>query len=300
MSASESPAKLSFREAAIRSKRISQRKYDKAVELAGTDDEEVISATLVKSGVITEYQAQQLRAGRTKLNLGQYLVTEFIGQGGMGQVFKAVHDVMGRECAVKVLPLEKLTAETQDRFMREVKTQSGLDSPYIVRAFDAGTDGRVHYLVTEYVPGTDLRRLVKNNGPLSMDDAASIVSQAAMGLQHAHEYGIVHRDVKTRQHLGPRPDGHAKVTDIGLSVWSTSDDPHVGKIVGTADYLAPEQVRDPHTVDGLSDIYSLGCTLYYAVTGKVPFPGGDTKSKMPSSTASRTPWHPSAVCAGFE
>ncbi len=292
MTSHDGKTKLSFREAAVRSQLVSQRKYDKVVALAGTDDEEVVAATLVKSGVITQYQAQQLSAGRTKLTLGPYLITEFIGQGGMGQVFKGVHDVMGRQCAVKVLPLDKLTEESRASFIHEIRVQAELDSPYVVRAYDAGRDGKVHYLVTEYVPGTDLRKVVRQRGPLPMSDAASIISQAAMGLQHAHELGIVHRDVKPGNIL-VTPDGHAKISDIGLAAWTMmlDSDPRSKKIVGTADYLSPEQVLNPRSIDHQSDIYSLGCTLYYAVTGKVPFPGGDSRSKC-KRHCEQTPWHP--------
>ena len=295
MGTSQPEPKLTFQQAAIGSGLISTKKYDKVVALAETDDEAVIAATLVKSGVITQYQSQQLRAGRTKMNLGPYLITDFIAQGGMGQVFKGVHDVMGRECAVKVLPLEKLNKESRESFMREVRLQAGLDSPYIVRAFDAGKDGQVHYLVTEFVPGTDLRRVVRRNGPLSMGDSALIISQAALGLQYAHDLGIVHRDVKPGNIL-VTPDGHAKLSDIGLAAWSMGldDDPRAGKIVGTADYLSPEQIRDPLAVGPLSDIYSLGCTLYYTVTGKVPFPGGDSRSKC-RRHCEETPWHPRRI-----
>lgn len=291
MSIDDSPA-LNFRDAALRSGLVSARKYKRVVDLAGTDDEEVISATLVKSGVITPYQAAQLADGRTKFHLGPYEITDGIGQGGMGHVFKAVHKVMGRECAVKTLPLEKLTEEAHDSFIREIRLQAGLDNPYVVRAFDAGKEGNVHYLVTEYVPGTDLRRLIKNNGPLSMDQAAMIISQAAQGLQYAHDLGLVHRDVKPGNIL-VTPEGHAKVSDIGLAAWSMAleDDPRAGKIVGTADYLSPEEIRNPRVVGPLSDIYSLGCTLYYAVTGKVPYPGGDSKSKC-RRHCEQTPWHP--------
>ena len=220
MATSESPSKPTFEQAAVRSGLISQRKYDRVIELAGTDDENIIAATLVKSGVITEYQAHQLHAGQTKFTLGDYLITDGIGQGGMGQVFKAVHKVLGRECAVKVLPraMREKTPEALASFMREMRLQAGLDSPYLVRAFDAGKDGQVHYLVTEYVPGNDLRRLIKNNGPLTMGDAALIVSQAALGLQHAHDMGIIHRDIKPGNIL-VTPEGHAKVTDIGLATW---------------------------------------------------------------------------------
>lgn len=285
-------SRLSFRKAAVRSGLVSNRQIQRVIELANTEDDEVIAATLVRSGVLTKYQAAQLKSGRTKLTLGPYLITDFIGQGGMGQVFKGVHKVMGRECAVKVLPRDKSTEESRHSFTREIRVQAGLDSPYVVRAFDAGEDGNVHYLVTEYVPGTDLRRVVRSNGPLKMHQAAGIISQAALGLQYAHDSGLVHRDVKPGNIL-VTPDGQAKVSDIGLAAWmmNPDDDPKAGKIVGTADYLSPEQIRDPRSVGPSSDIYGLGCTLYYAVTGKVPFPGGDSRSKC-KRHCEQTPWHP--------
>ena len=292
MTKPEPPQKLTFREAAVRSGLVSVRKLEKVTELIKSDDDALVAATLVKSGVLTEYQSQQLLAGRTKLTLGPYKITDWIGQGGMGQVFKAVHNVMGRVCAVKVLPREKSTAESRQAFLHEVRVQAEMDCPYIVRAYDAGQDGPVHYLVTEYVPGNDLRRLIRSSGPLSMHHAATIISQAAQGLQYAHEIGLVHRDVKPGNIL-VTPDGHAKVSDIGLAAWSMGldADPRAGKIVGTADYLSPEQIRSPLSVGPASDIYSLGCTLYYAVTGKVPFPGGDSKSKC-KRHCEQTPWHP--------
>lgn len=297
MPAAETKPKIPFREVVLRNRLVKPSKYDKVVEELGTDDEKTVADKLVESGILTEYQAQQVLQGRSKLTIGPYLITDFIGQGGMGRVFKAIHQVMGRQCAVKVLPIEKSTHESRESFRCEIRTQAGLDSPYLVRAFDAGMDGRVHYLVTEYVPGNDLRRLIKNNGPLSMNDAALIISQAAMGLQYAHDLGIVHRDVKPGNIL-VTPDGHAKVSDIGLASFSMSleADPRAGKLVGTADYLSPEQIRDPMHVGPLSDIYSLGCTLYYTVTGKVPFPGGDSKSKCKRHTE-QTPYHPSRFAA---
>ena len=287
-----SAATLSFHEAVLRSGLVTEPQWQRAVQLAGSADEEGVRQSLVQGGLLTEYQSQQLRAGRTKLKLGPYLITDWIGQGGMGQVFQGVHEVMGRQCAVKVLPLEKSTPESRASFAREIRLQAGLDCPYLVRAFDAGRDGNVHYLVTEYVPGTDLRRLVRSEGPLSVDRAAMIVAQAARGLQYAHDLGLVHRDIKPGNIL-VTPEGHAKVSDVGLAAWSMGlqDDPRAGKIVGTADYLSPEQIRSPGHVGPASDLYSLGCTLYYAVTGKVPFPGGDTRSKC-RRHCEQTPWHP--------
>ncbi|MDB4331818.1 serine/threonine protein kinase [bacterium] len=288
----ESNNNLNFYQALQKSGLVSESKYQDLMEVIGNQDAKSIAGELVKGGDITAYQAEQLLFGRTKFRLGPYLITDGIGQGGMGQVFKGVHEVMGRECAVKVLPLEKSTEESRAAFQHEIRLQAGLDHPFLVRAFDAGKDGNVHYLVTEYVPGNDLRRLIRGKGPLSMEAAALIISEAATGLQYAHDLGMAHRDVKPGNIL-VTPGGHAKVSDIGLAVWTMSKDadPRAGKIVGTADYLSPEQIQDPDSVGPLSDLYSLGCTLYFAVTGKVPFPGGDSRSKC-RRHCEQTPWHP--------
>ena len=254
-----------------------------------TDKE--LAAMLVKLEYLTSYQSDQLLSGRTKLNLGPYIITDWIGQGGMGQVFKAVHEMLGRESAVKVLPLHKTTPEAIVNFRREIRAQAKLDHANLVRAFDAGEDGNVHYLVVEYVPGTDLRRLVRTKGRLTVQQAANVIKQAAEGLHHAHERDLIHRDIKPGN-IMVTPNGIAKVSDLGLAFYlNDPEDPRFGKIVGTADYLSPEQIKTPLEVNSVSDIYSLGCTLYYAVTGKVPFPGGTPKSKA-RRHLQETPWHP--------
>ncbi len=252
----------------------------------------LLAEILVEQETLTRYQAEQLLLGRTKLNLGPYWITDFIGEGGMGQVFKAEHQVMGRVCAVKVLPGARATDASRESFAREIRMQATLDCPYLVRAFDAGRDGKVHFLVTEYVPGMDLRRLVKSRGPLPVQQAAKIITHAALGLDYAHRKGLVHRDVKPGNIL-VTPEGDAKVSDVGLAGFAHDlmNDPRAGKIVGTTDYLSPEQIRTPLEIKPSSDIYSLGCTLYYAVCGKVPFPGGDTASKL-RRHIDETPWHP--------
>lgn len=292
-----------FRNSALLSGLVTQDQIDEAIAAlrqasvstlaASTDaDDASLAAKLVEMGALTKYQAEQIRAGRTKLNLGPYIITDFIGQGGMGQVYKGLHQVMGRECAVKVLPLHKSTPEAVNNFIREIRTQARLDHPNLVRAYDAGRDGDVHYLVTEYIAGTDLRRLVRSQGPLTQQQAASVVLQAAKGLDHAHKCGLIHRDVKPGNIL-VTPRGIAKVSDLGLAGFmnEADSDPRAGKIVGTADYLSPEQIRNPLEVTPLSDIYSLGCTLYYAVCGKVPFPGGTARDKA-RRHCEETPWHP--------
>src|SRR5438874_6607171 len=243
-------------------------------------------------GILTQYQAKQIQAGRTKFELGPYIVTDSLGQGGMGQVFKGVHRVMGRECAIKVLPLHKATPDAIANFLREIRTQAQLDHPNLVRAFDAGCDGKINYLIVEYVPGVDMRRLVRRQGPLTQQQAASVMMQAARGLDYAHKRGLVHRDVKPGNIL-VTSQGIAKVSDLGLAgfLYDAENDPRAGKLVGTADYLAPEQIRSPGEISHQIDIYSLGCTLYYAVCGKVPFPGGTAKDKA-RRHCEDTPWHP--------
>lgn len=261
------------------------------VSNAGDIDDKAIASKLTDLGIISEYQADQLNAGRTKLNLGPYIITDWIGQGGMGQVFKAIHEMMGRECAVKVLPLSKANEESVSNFRREIKMQAKLDHPNLVRAYDAGEDGNVHYLVVEFVPGTDLRRLVRSKGKLSVQQAANIIMHSALGIDYAHKRDLVHRDVKPGNIL-VTPDGKAKVSDLGLAGFlQDPSDPRYGKTVGTADYLSPEQIQSPQDITRVTDIYSLGCTLYYAVTGKVPYPGGTAKSKA-RRHLEETPWHP--------
>lgn len=236
---------------------------------------------LIELGALNAWQAKQLFDGRSKFNLGPYWIVDSIGKGGMGQVFKAQLDKVGRTVAVKVLPREKCTPEAIANFNREIRALSSLDHSKLVSAVDSGQDGNVHYLVTEYVHGVDLRKLVRRAGPLSMTAAANIIYQVAEGLDHAHSKGIIHRDVKPGNVL-VTPQGEAKLSDLGLAgplEANAENDPRYGKIVGTADYLSPDQVKDPWNPTQAWDIYALGCTLYYIVTAKVAFPGGTSSDK---------------------
>ncbi len=261
-------------------RRSPDRARAKGVELNGdSPSEPILAEELIAAGKLTRFQAVHLLAGHTKLTLGPYRILDSLGQGGMGQVFKAEHSLMAREVAVKVLPKTKSTPESIANFTREIRAMAALDHQNLVRALDAGHDGNVYFLVCEYVPGADLRRYVHDRGPLGMSEAATIISQAAAGLAHAHRQGLIHRDVKPANLL-VTPDGKTKVSDLGLAgSMYDHEDPRAGKVVGTADYLSPEQIISPRTVTTVSDIYSLGCTLYYAVTGKVPFPGGMVRDK---------------------
>ncbi len=288
-----------FRNAALVSGLLSRQQLDDA--LAGlvkeaaaagapiaTDalSDELLGQRLVDSGYLNRWQVEQLKEGRTKFTLGPYRIVNAIGQGGMGHVFKAEHKLLGRIEAIKVLPKSKSTPEAVAAFQREIRAQAQLDHPNLVRVLYADYDGDTYFFVTEYVPGTDLRKLVRRNGPLPYQTAATIVSQAAEGLHYAHRRGLVHRDVKPGNLL-VTPDGRTKITDLGLA-WFLMEELESGQsaatrsksLVGTADYLAPETIREPGKILPVSDVYALGCTLYYAVTGKVPFPGGNTPDKI--------------------
>jgi serine/threonine protein kinase len=247
--------------------------------------DEQLGQRLVDLGYLNRWQVEQLKEGRTKFTLGPYRIVNAIGKGGMGHVFKAEHKLLGRVEAIKVLPKSKSTPEAVDAFQREIRAQAQLDHPNLVRVSYADFEGDTYFFVTEFVPGTDLRKLVRRNGPLRFTVAATIVSQAAEGLHYAHRRGLVHRDVKPGNLL-VTPDGRTKITDLGLA-WYLMEELEGGKpagktgsLVGTADYLAPETIRHPDKILPVSDVYSLGCTLYYAVTGKVPFPGGNTADKI--------------------
>jgi eukaryotic-like serine/threonine-protein kinase len=253
--------------------------FDRAATLPA-DWDQAVADRLVADKLLTPFQARELLAGRRRFRLGQYTVLDEVARGGMGQVFRAEHAMMGREVAVKVLPRAKATPESEAAFRREMRMLGRLDHENLVRAYDAGYDAMVYYLVTELVPGLDLKRQVQKHGPLDEARAASVISQAARGLAYAHEQGLVHRDVKPGNII-VMPDGRVKVLDLGLAGSQIEEESsRLGRVVGTMDYIAPEQIRAPDDVGPSADIYALGCTLYYAVTGQVPFPGGTRREKM--------------------
>jgi tetratricopeptide (TPR) repeat protein len=215
----------------------------------------------------------------------RYRVLKAIGQGGMGTVFLAEHRLMTRLVALKVLRPELMaTLDLMDRFLQEVKAAASLNHPNIVTAFDAETVQGCHFLVMEYVPGTDLAAVVSQQGPLPVQLACEYVQQAAAGLQHAHEHGIVHRDVKP-QNLMLSESGRVKILDFGLAQFRAEAAPansltSAGELLGSMDYMSPEQAGDPRSADIRSDIYSLGCTLYFLLAGQPPFPAGSLLQKL--------------------
>ncbi len=245
--------------------------------------DEQLGDYLVELGYLNLWQAEQLRQGRTKFTLGSYRIVDAIGHGGMGWVFKGEHELLGRVEAIKVLPKTQTNLTSIENFLREIRAQASLNHPNLVRLSYADREGDTYFLVTEFVPGSDLRRLVHYHGAMTQEKAAILISQTAAALEHAHGQGMIHRDVKPGNIL-ITPEGHAKLTDLGLAFFAEDQDDFLQSkprhIVGTADFLAPEIIVTPSEVRSVSDIYSLGCTLYYAVTGKVPFPGGDTADKL--------------------
>jgi formylglycine-generating enzyme required for sulfatase activity/tRNA A-37 threonylcarbamoyl transferase component Bud32 len=260
-------------------------------------DPRALAKELVRRGWLTTYQAMQLWKGHgQELVLGPYLLLDSLGEGGMGQVFKARHRLMDRIVALKVIRQERLgDADAVRRFLREIRAAAQLSHPNIVIAHDAAQVGQTHLLVMEFIEGTDLAKVVAERGPLPVVEACDYVRQAALGLQHAHERGLVHRDIKPSNLLvTPRAGdagtkvGLVKILDMGLArldrapshAASVGGLTQEGAVMGTPDYLAPEQALDAHAVDIRGDIYSLGCTLYFLLTGQPPFAGGTLAQKL--------------------
>ncbi|HEV3261470.1 MAG TPA: serine/threonine-protein kinase [Gemmataceae bacterium] len=215
----------------------------------------------------------------------RYRVVGLLGRGGMGTVFKAEHRLMERLVALKVIRKDWTDRPAAvERFRLEVKAAARLAHPNIVAAHDAEQAGDVHFLVMEYVEGSSLDRLVEERGPLPVTEACDYARQAALGLQHAFQRGMVHRDIKP-QNLLRTPDGQVKVLDFGLARFASESGragalTHQGAVVGTPDYIAPEQARDARRADIRADIYSLGCTLYHLLAGHPPFPDGTVLQKL--------------------
>jgi serine/threonine protein kinase len=252
---------------------------------------------LITLGELTHYQSEKLLAGKYRgLVVGDYHVLAPLGRGGMGTVYLAKSLAnpawppypLFPLVALKVLPPKKAQAEAKTllRFRREMELGKPLDHPNITRTLDAGEHHGVHFIAMEYVPGQTLRQVISKDGPLSAGAAARVFADVAAGLEHAHGKGLIHRDLKP-SNIMVTEDGRAKLLDLGLAMLmdeALPEDPAIvggeGYILGTMDYIAPEQTTDATNVGPRSDVYSLGCSIYHTVCGMPPFPGGTAKQKM--------------------
>jgi len=250
------------------------------------EDQSRLADAMIAENLITRWQADKLLAGKHRgFRLGKYKLLGQIGKGGMSSVYLAEHELMKRRVAIKVLPTSRVNDSSYlERFRLEARAVAKLDDPNIVRAYDIDNEGQIHYIVMEYVDGQDLHQMVVGQGPLPYDVAADYIAQVAMGLQHAHEMGLVHRDIKPANCLVDK-HGIVKLLDLGLAKLTEDDQASLTmaneeNVLGTADYLAPEQALNSHEADGRSDIYSLGCTLYFLLTGSPPFPEGSISERL--------------------
>lgn len=242
---------------------------------------------LLQAGVLTPWHAEKLLDGKYKgFRLGNYRLRDFLGSGGMSSVYLAEHVHMHQSRAVKVLPRKKNDESSRlKRFYLEARASAQLRHNNIVQVYDIDQSGDdIHYIVMEYVKGRDLAKAVREDGPLPFDVCLSYMIQAADALQHAHENGLVHRDVKPGNFLVDEK-GTLKCMDLGLALFASQDDHSLTqefneKVLGTADYLSPEQAINSHNVDHRADIYSLGCTIYYCLTGSPPFPEGTLAQRI--------------------
>lgn len=241
------------------------------------DDAGPLAEHLIRAGLLTRWQCQKLFEGRHRgFLLGSYKLLDHLGSGGMSSVYLAEHLLMQRRVAIKVLPQNRAADSSfLARFHFEGQAAAALDHPNIVRAYDLGCEGRVHFLVMEYIDGSDLEDLVGRTGPVNFHTAANYIAQAAAGLEHAHGSGLVHRDIKPANLLVDR-HGTVKILDMGLAKFEAEVRPAPAfaehdEVLGTAEYLAPEQAVNSFAVDHRADIYGLGCTLYFLLTGHPPF-----------------------------
>jgi eukaryotic-like serine/threonine-protein kinase len=255
------------------------------------EDADFFAAELIAAGLLTRWQSDNLLKGKHRgFTLGKYKLLGHLGTGGMSSVYLAQHVLLNRRVAIKVLPKARVNDSSYlARFQLEAQAAARLDDANIVRVYDVDSqvdeDGATtHYIIMEYVEGRDLHNIVRQDGPMDYRLAANYIAQAASGLEHAHQAGLIHRDIKPANLLVDLK-GTVKVLDLGLAKFADTDKAsltiaHDENVLGTADYLPPEQALNSHTVDHRADIYSLGCTLYYVLTGHAPFPEGSLSQRL--------------------
>jgi serine/threonine protein kinase len=250
-------------------------------------DPHALADHLVRKGKLSRFQASKLLRGSGKgLLLGHYQVLAPIGRGGMSTVYLARDERSGELAALKVLTPSRWRNQERllARFQREMELSRRVAHPHLAWTYESGFCLGVYYIAMEFIPGKNLSKTVAENGPLQAPRAARLMAEVASGLEHAHNQGLIHRDLKP-SNIMITPNDHAKVLDLGLALMEGEEAEQdviggQGYIVGTMDYIAPEQTRDAVHVDGRADLYSLGCTLYFALCGQPPFPGGTSRDKI--------------------
>ncbi len=247
-------------------------------------------AAWVALGLLTPFQLEAVLAGRGEgLRVGSYVLLDRLGSGGMGEVFRARHVRLGHEVALKVIRQDRVESATASgRFLRELRGMARVSHPNVVRVYNAGRDARHFYFSMEYVRGPSLAELVRRGGPLSVADACRAAADGALGLAAVHAAGLVHRDIKPENLVREAATGRTKVLDLGLAGLAArqlndSDAAtltRTGIVLGTPDTMAPEQALDPRAAGPRSDLYSLGCTLAFLLTGRPVFPDGSAVEKL--------------------
>ncbi|MEZ6096310.1 MAG: protein kinase [Pirellulaceae bacterium] len=245
-----------------------------------------LSEHILSEGLITSWQNDQLMAGRHKgFFLGKYRLLRLLGAGGMSAVYLAQHTITKHLRAIKVLPKSRIADKTYlERFYLEGRAAASLRHPNIAQIVDLDNEGDIHFMVMEYVDGVDLEKKIRAEGPLTIGAALEYLRQSAEGLKHAHSRNIIHRDIKPANLILTTATNQIKILDLGLALVQNNQESltvlHDEKVMGTADYLSPEQAIDSHKVDQRADIYSLGCTLYFMIVGHPPFPEGTIAQRV--------------------
>jgi serine/threonine protein kinase len=243
-----------------------------------------LARLLIEEGRLTPYQARKVLAGATRgFFLGDYKILRPLGEGGMGKVYLGLGIKSGMRVAIKVLPPRKALEEENAlrRFRREMELSQRLHHPNIARTVEVGEAHGAHFMVMEYIPGDSLYNIVRQGGPLRVPDATRYFLKVLEGLEAAHNGGLVHRDIKP-SNLMITPQGDAKILDLGLARAMTEESSITrhNVVFGTLDYASPEQLSDATRADQRSDLYSVGCSLYFTLAGRPPFEGGDVVNKI--------------------
>jgi serine/threonine-protein kinase len=242
-----------------------------------------VAKSFVHAGALTHWQSEQLARGKKRgFFLGDFLLRKPLGRGGQCVVYLAKHRIMERSVALKILPAEEASrTAVANRFQREARVASQLNHPNVVCVYEFGECEKKYFLAMEYIEGDNLQEAVARGGAMSYLFALDVIRQAAKGLSHIHNRQIVHRDFKPSNVL-LRTDGVVKVIDMGLAKAKNDEfeglDP--ARLLGTAEYVSPEQILDSRTANAQSDLYSLGCTFYFLLTGQAPYPGKDVDAQL--------------------